>query len=288
MSWRTVVIKNRSKLDLRMGYLVIRNEEIKKIYLDEIAVLIIESTAVSLTAALLSELIKHKVKVIFCDEKRNPESELMPYYGSHDTSIRVRSQVGWSESTAGAVWTEIVREKIRKQSEVLKAFDKDEYKMLDDYISEIEFYDTTNREGHAAKVYFNALFGKDFTRNSEDHINSSLNYGYTIILSMFNRIIAANGYITQIGIFHDNMFNDFNLACDLMEPFRPLVDREVYSMCPQSFGWEEKERLINILNSEVIIDKKKHHCLYAAEIYARSVFTALEQMDVSLIKTYEL
>ena len=89
MSWRTVVISKNAKLDYQMGYLVVRGQDTKKIYLNEIGILIIESTAVSLTAYLLSELVKKKIKVIFCDEKRNPSSELLPYYGSHDTSIKI-------------------------------------------------------------------------------------------------------------------------------------------------------------------------------------------------------
>lgn len=193
MSWRTVVIKNRAKLDLRLGCLVVRGEETRKVFIEEIAVLIIESTAVSLTAALLSELVKHRVKVIFCDEKRNPECELMPYYGSHDTSVRIRSQLAWQQSAKDDVWAAIVREKIRKQAALLKERGLSGHNLLDGYITEVEPGDTTNREGHAAKVYFNALFGMEFTRNSDDFINAALNYGYSIILSMFSRITTANG-----------------------------------------------------------------------------------------------
>ena len=288
MSWRTVVIKNRAKLDLRVGCLVVRGEETKKVFIYEIAVLIIESTAVSLTAALLSELVKHKIKVIFCDEKRDPESELLPYYGSYDTSIRIRSQLRWSDSIKADVWAVIVEEKIRQQSAVLKSLGCPEHSLLDSYIPEIEPGDATNREGHAAKVHVNALFGRDFTRSSDSFINVALNYGYSIILSMFNRIVVSNGYITQIGIFHDNMFNSFNLACDLMEPFRPLVDRAVYGMEPGELDWDKKQLLIGLLNEELIIDGKKQHCINAAEIYARSVFSALDEQDATLIRSYEL
>ena len=96
MSWRTVIISSTAKLDYQMGYLVIRREEVIKIHLSEIEILMIESTAVSLTAALLCELMKKKIKVIFCDEKRNPSSELIGYYGAHDTSLKVRNQIAWS------------------------------------------------------------------------------------------------------------------------------------------------------------------------------------------------
>lgn len=197
MSWRTIVISKRAKLDLQLGYMVVRSEEVTKIVLSEISTILIESTAVSLTTGLLAELSKRKIKVIFCDEKRNPSSELVSYYGSHDTSNKIRKQVAWKQNTKEAVWTEIVTEKIRKQKEILEILGKEESEILSSYIKEITWNDGTNREGHAAKVYFNALFGLDFTRTEDNYINAGLNYGYSIILSAFTREIVANGYITQ-------------------------------------------------------------------------------------------
>ncbi len=287
MSWRIVVISRSAKLDYKMDYLIVRQEEITKIHLSEIYTLIIESTAVSITASLLSELTKRKIKVIFCDEKRNPSSELIPYYGSHDTSAKVRKQVAWSKEVKTDVWTEIVTEKIRKQRDYLKNLGKEEYKLLDEYVEQIETGDITNREGHAAKVYFNALFGVKFTRTSEDPINAALNYGYGLILSAFNREIVSNGYITQLALFHDNMFNQFNLGSDLMEPFRILVDKRVVRLEPDRFEHEEKIFMVDLLNQEVIIDGKKNYVNNAIKIYCRSVFDAINEKDVSLIRFYK-
>ena len=254
MSWRTVVITSNAKLDYQMGFLVVRRDVATKIHISEITNLIIESTAVSLTAALLCELMKNKVKVVFCDEKRNPSSELIPYYGSHDTSAKIKKQIAWTNETKALVWTEIVSEKIRKQAETLEYYFKSEADLLYGYIKEIEIGDTANREGFAAKVYFNALFGMDFTRTEVNSTNAALNYGYGIILSCFNREIAANGYITQIGLFHDNMFNQFNLGSDIMEPFRPIIDRAVKELKPVKFEHEEKMEILSVLNEQVIIN----------------------------------
>lgn len=287
MSWRIVVISKRAKLDYQLGYLVVRNESVTKIHLGEISTLMIESTAVSITTSLLAELAKKKIKVIFCDEKRNPSSELVGYYGSHDTSSKVRNQIQWSRNSKDAVWTEIVAEKIRKQKELLEYQGKEESKLLDFYLQEIKWNDETNREGHAAKVYFNALFGLDFTRTTDCPVNAALNYGYSIILSAFTREITANGYITQLGLFHDNMFNQFNLASDLMEPFRVLVDKEVLEMKFEEFEVDEKRRLVNILNREVVIDGKVQYVNNAVKIYCKSVFDALNENDSSLIRFYK-
>lgn len=258
MSWRTVVISSSAKLDYQMGYLIVRNQDVVKIHISEISILMIETTSVSLTAALLCELTKKKIKVVFCDEKRNPSSELIPYYGSHDTSMKVRKQIAWSEDIKTSVWTEIVTEKIRKQAENLERWDRTEAQMLYEYITQIEFGDATNREGHAAKVYFNALFGLDFTRTAENSINAALNYGYSLLLSTCARETALNGYITQIGLFHDNIFNQFNLASDLMEPFRPIVDNLVKAEELQKRGYKlysvaPMPLLLYLLKKEMVV-----------------------------------
>ena len=268
-----------------MGYMIVRQKEITQIHMSEIALLLTESTAVSITASLLAELTKQKVKVIFCDEKRNPSSELIPYYGSHDTSLKVRTQVGWDKETKLMIWTEIVSEKIRNQKRLLELAGKaDEAVLLQSYLEEIKPGDATNREGHAAKVYFNGLFGKDFSRTSDIPFNAALNYGYGILLSAVNREIVSNGYITQLGLFHDNMFNPFNLGSDLMEPLRIFVDRKVFEMEPEKLEHEEKLQLVNLVNQEVRIDGKNNYLINAIKIYCRSVFDAVNDKDISLLK----
>lgn len=286
MSWRTLVISERAKLDYKMNYLEVRGDTTTKVHLSEINTLVISNTAVSLTAYLLCELTKQKIKVIFCDEKRNPSSELVPYYGSHDTSAKVRRQVRWEQHDKNLVWTEIVREKITKQKELLQSIGLKESDMLEGYINELEYRDETNREGHAAKVYFNALFGMGFSRKAENSINAALNFGYSIILSVFNREIVANGYITQLGIAHDNIYNNFNLASDLMEPFRPLIDEVVYYMQPEEFGKEQKIDILKLLQKEIFLDGKKQVVDNAIKIYCRSVLDALDEGDIRLIRFY--
>ena len=291
MGWRTVVVSKSSKLDLKLGYMVVRDsEETIRVHISEISVLIIENTASSVTTALLSELTKQKIKVIFCDEKRNPSSELISYYGCHDTSLKIRSQMAWQSISKQAVWTAIVREKIKNQRDNLIFFKQTEYELLDKYIDELEFGDESNREGHAAKVYFNSMFGKSFSRSDESPINAMLNYGYGIILSCVNREIVSNGYITQIGLFHDNMFNQFNLGCDVMEPFRTIIDRKVKEYMPEKFEKEEKRAILELLSTEFIIDGKRQTLLNVIKLYVKSIISAIESNDISSIRffSYEL
>lgn len=127
----------------------------------------------------------------------------------------------------------------------------------------------------------------EFARTADIAINAALNYGYTVMLSAFNREIVANGYVTQLGLFHDNMFNLFNLASDLIEPFRILVDKEVLKMEFHEFGHEQKMQLVNVLNQEVMIDGKRQYVNNAIKIYCRSVFEALNEDDSSCLRFYK-
>ena len=287
MTWRTVVIRERAKLDYSLNFMTVRQEAgVKKISLGEIYMVIVENTAVSFTAVLLNELVKNKIKVVFCDEKRNPSSELIQYYGSHDTSLKYKNQLEWSKESKERIWTRIVYEKIFNQMQFLKKLNKEEYRLLEQYLSELEWNDSTNREGFAAKVYFNALYGMDFSRNKECFINAALDYGYSIILSAFNREIVASGYFTQLGLCHRNPFNKFNLSSDFMEPFRILVDEEVYNLEGTEFTKDHKNKLINILNKTIMIDDKNQTVANSIKIYCRSLFSALAENDLEYVKMY--
>ncbi len=284
MGFRTVIVSSHSKLEYALNYLVYKTvDEVKRIHIHEIHTLIIESTTVSITSALLAELIKQKVKVIFCDEKRNPSSELIPYYGDSISYQRINEQIKWKENIKHLVWQKIVQEKIKQQAYVLSKKMPDEAIILSNYAKEVELDDATNREGHAAKFYFNRLYGENFSRNSSDKINTFLNYGYTLLLSQFNRYIVAKGYLTQLGIHHKNPFNPFNLSCDLMEPFRPFIDSKVTDLSEDNF----KNKLISFLNHPVYIHGKKQTLIHAIQIYCSSVFLALNTGKIECIQFLE-
>lgn len=282
MGFRTVVVNSRSKLEHRLNFLIIRSETERRIYINEINTLIVQSTAVSLTASLLSELVKNNVKVVFCDEKCNPTAELMPYYGAHNTSKRIKKQTQWLKETKDKVWKTLIVKKILSQSELLekKGFSS-EAKMLKEYAENVTDGDVTNREGHSAKVYFNTVLPERSTRRSTDFINGCLNYGYAVLLSAVNREIVSSGYITQIGIWHDNEFNDFNLGSDLIEPLRTIADETALSIADGDETF--KRKMANILNYEVIFDGKKTTLDVALRQYVKSVLCALNENDPSVI-----
>lgn len=280
MSWRTVIVSSHAKLDLQVGFMQIRCESgMRRVILDEIDVLLIESTAVSLTAALLAELVSRKVRVIFCDRKRLPIAELTPCHGCHDSTRKLRNQLAWTKSVRDEVWREIVKEKISNQAKHLAKRRKEQVcRSLLAYADSVELGDVTNREGLAAKQYFAALFGKAFSREQRCDVNAALDYGYQVMLSFFAREIAVEGYLTELGIFHDNVFNNYNLASDLIEPFRPLVDERVWAWFQDEgnhFGTELKRILVRILHEEIKIAGSSQTVSNAIIAYTRSVTDAL-------------
>lgn len=289
MSWRTVVVTGCAKIEYKLNYVVVRSECVKKIHVSEIHTLIIESTAVSMTAALLNELIKRKIKVIFCDEKYNPHSELSPFYGHSLDSGNIMCQIAWTDNAKMKVWGEIVKRKILSQAYMLQNIDSEAAQLLRQYADNICDWDKSNREGLAAKVYFSRLFGAGFQRGGADNINAALNYGYTVLLSAFNREIVAGGYMTQLGICHRNAFNKFNLGCDLMEPFRIFVDEVVSDVGDKELDREYKNKLIDILNRKVVQRGERVYLNNAVRNYVKSVFAALNGEDRNIdFVSYEL
>lgn len=278
MGFRTVVVNSRSKLECRLNFLIVRGETEKRIYINEINTLIVQSTAVSLTAALLSELVRNNVKVVFCDEKCNPSSELLPYYGSHNTSKRIKIQTGWTQEIKDEVWKVLIAKKITSQSELLKkrGFETESI-MLEEYAADVTPGDKTNREGHAAKVYFNCILPEGVTRRGGGFINGCLNYGYAVLLSAINREIVASGYMTQIGVWHDNEFNEFNLGSDMIEPLRTIIDEIALTIEPGDATF--KHTMAGALNYEVTFADKKTTLDVAVRQYVKSVLYALEVND---------
>ena len=131
MTWRTVVVTNKAKLSYKNDYLIVRNDEVKLIHLSEINTLIIDTTAATMTSYLISEMLSRKIKIIICDKKRNPQGEIVPYYGSHNTSEQIFKQIEWDDYCK-TIWTRIIEEKIINQANYLKELEIDSYKMLYD------------------------------------------------------------------------------------------------------------------------------------------------------------
>ena len=278
MSFRTVVISKQSKLSYKNRFLVVKQESDEKyIHLSEIDTIIVDSISVSISTYLLKELSDNKINIIFCDEKHNPFGELKSYYLSHNVSKKILLQTKWSQREKNDLWQEIIKNKITNQALQIRKIKSQNYNLLLSYVNEVVSGDKTNREGHSAKVYFNTLFTKKFVRNENDSINAALNYGYAILLSSFNKEIVSNGYLTELGIHHKNEFNPFNLSCDLMEPFRIIIDNFVYHNKERELNTDYKMDIVNILNSKFKYNGKQYTLKDIIKLYTKNVFLFLEQ-----------
>ncbi len=273
MGFRTVVVTRHSKCTYKNGYLVVKDDEVSMIHISEIDTLIFETPSVSITGVLLSELAENKVCVIFCNEKHLPQGQYVPFSSNYMSSSRKVEQSNWDESLKDLVWVNIVSDKIRKQSEVLKHFARiREYEMLESYVNEILPGDITNREGLAAKVYFNSLFDSGFDRRDDgDLCNVCLNYGYAILLAMVSREIVKNGYDLSLGLHHKGVYNPYNLACDVMEPFRPIIDYLVVANYKGLFDREIKGILWNVGNTKVYYKKETNYLCKVISDYFKDI-----------------
>lgn len=286
MSFRTVIIKNRVKMEYSLNYLVCRGEKEIKINLDEISLLIIQNVSSSITVSLMSKLVEKKIGVIVCDEKNNPQFQFMPYHSVYNSYAKIKKQISWDETTKSVLWMEIIRHKILYQAKLLKSMDKVAYTKLLEYMTEIAPGDISNREGHAAKVYFNALFGKDFSRNDDSiQINKYLNYGYSNILSAVNREIVSFGYLTQLGIHHIGEANPYNLSCDFMEPLRPFVDKLAISQDINEINF--KDKMIFLLNRKCYYNGKEMFLDNAIHLYIQNLLTYLNTGEIEKVKFIE-
>ena len=286
MAFRNVIIVSRCKLDYSLNYLVIhKGIDVKKILLDEIRVICLNTTQVSITTALISECLKKKIKIILSDEKHNPVGEITPYYNNYYAYRKLKEQINFSDDVKDYLWQQLIKNKIYNQYLNLKEASLEECNILAKYIDEVTLGDNLNREGIAAKVYFKSLFGPGFNRDLVCPENIFLDYGYSIILSSINRLVKMYGYYTEIGIHHIGESNSFNLSCDLMEPLRPLVDRYVINGYVNLDNY--KEEYVKMLELKVKYDNKITFLDNALEEYVEDILAYLKTEDKTKIKFIE-
>lgn len=289
MSWRVINIGNEARLSVKNNQLSIKQEEEFSIPLEDIGVLILESKAISLTSALLSACANHKISLLTCDDKHLPNGVLTGYQ-NHSRQLKIiNQQLSWTESFKKRLWQLIIKQKIKNQAYVAYKLTNNQ-KIFNDIISYepcVNSGDTTNREGASARIYFSSVLPKNITRESEHKINSALNYGYALIRGVIARNIASYGFLSSIGIKHSNELNQFNLADDFIEPFRPLVDvlvmkdnrfKEGECLTP-----DDKHTLLNILLSDCFILENKQSIIRAIELTIQSLSSASENKNYELI-----
>lgn len=279
MAYRNIFIENPAKISIRNRQLLIETDRVNSVPLEDISALLVESQRSSITGAALSALGESGVAVYFCDQKHLPCAVMTPF-AQHSRELAVlKAQLECSEPQKKRLWQKIVKEKILNQSKCLELNQKPEAaKRIGDYAGKVRSGDPDNNEATAAMKYFPLLFGLEFVRADEDVLNVSLDYGYAILRGCIARTLAVYGFQPALGLHHRSELNHFNLADDLIEPFRPLVDLMVSSM--EEFHGDEftsdcKKLLFSCLSLEILSGGQRHSVSYAIERLVKSLIRAL-------------
>ncbi len=295
MGFRNILIANESILKIKLENLIVIQpcKDEVSIPITDINTIVIDNLDTTLSTRLLEHFSQNNVTVIICDKSHMP---IGIYNGInvHSRSVKViQKQINLEEDKKELLWKHIVKGKIKNQAYLLYETygNSDEFNKLKKYYTEVEPLDKTNREAHSAKVYFNKLFGSTFSRSNEDIlINSALNYGYAIVRAHIARLCVAYGLNTTIGIFHKSEYNQFNLCDDLIEPFRPIIDKHCIEVMKGSkfFMSHHRNRIIQIVDHKVVYKNRSMYLSNALEDYVASYSMFLDNKNIKDIYIVKL
>ena len=233
---QTLFFTTPVSLSLKYNQIEIRYKDVEEVItrpIEDVGVIIVENQMVHFTIPLLNALADNNVAVIFCNAQCMPNTMLMPLESNAIQQEVYRFQIEASLPTKKRIWKDIIECKIRNQAALLDMLGRDG-KVLKPYYMNVLSGDSDNREGLAAKIYWQQMYGRQFNRNRNgEDPNSLLNYGYAILRAAVARALLGSGLFPAFGLFHRNRYNAFPLADDVMEPYRPFVDYAVY----QIFGY---------------------------------------------------
>lgn len=292
--WRTVIISQGEKIIVRDKWLIVFSDtDESSIPLKDIYSVVIDNRQTLISINAITGLSEAGVHIIFCNNKHLPISLLLTYNTHYRPLNVIKSQFELTREFKDILWQKIIRAKINNQCTVLKLCNvpTENQEALSSLIETITPGDKRNCEAIAAKRYFKALFGTDFMRFQDDVTNAALNYGYTIIRSCLAKTLVCYGYNCVLGIHHIGANNPFNLADDLIEPLRPLVDYWVDNHCNElvdTLTKSNRRELINLVNHVIAIEGKKMRVRYAIDYYVNGLTTAISKQDATLLRIPEI
>lgn len=289
MAFRVIFIENEVAIKVKLNNLVITKED-KDVWvpLDDISMIVMDNLSSVITARLLVQLSEAGIGLMLCNQQHLPTG----FYSAYDNHSRSSKVIGYQiekdKDFYDKLWKKLVIAKITNQSKAYMRMksDEDGGRKILEFTNDITDGDRSNREAHAAKVYFNQLMGTSFSRGNEDILlNSGLDYGYAVIRGYIARVCVGYGLNTQLGIHHKSEYNRFNLVDDLMEPFRPFVDLLAYEMMADAeyFMPAHRHRLTDILNMKMMYRNKKMYISNAIENYIEQYASLIMERGDTLI-----
>ena len=285
MGYRVIFLTKGCRLSVKDEQLLIDNGDVARIPLEDIGCIVADSAQVSLNNYLLMKFAEYAIAFISDDKTHTPCGVYIPF-ARHSRHLQMlQKQIGMTEPAKKRLWKQIVQKKIENQACVLKLCGINEWKEVEDKILLVKSGDTSNMEAVAASRYFKLLFGKDFTRAQENTVNAMLNYGYAVFRGCIARTLVAYGFEPSLGLHHRNMMNSFNLADDMIEVFRPVVDLFVkyYGEETEELDTRIKTRLVDLLNMNVLMNGKFFTCQRAIDLQIQSLSGVINGNDTELI-----
>ncbi|MEO7622604.1 MAG: type II CRISPR-associated endonuclease Cas1 [Gallionella sp.] len=279
MTWRSVVISRPAKLKRDHYSLAIEQEQTACVPFEDIAVIVLNHREITLTHPVLSACGEYGISLFATGDTHQPNGVFLPFLPHTRATRWLRLQLDLPRPVAKQTWATIVRKKIANQAACMRLVGRDDADRLDSYARRVRSGDNGNLEGQAAAFYFSQLFSKDFHRNQERFTNAALDYGYAVLRGAIARGLVAHGLMPSIGLFHASEQNAFNLADDVIEPFRPLVDLLVAKYvvpADDELRPEDKVALVGLLNVDVGMPRGK-----------MSALSAIEQTIESLARIYD-
>lgn len=280
MTWRSVMISRPATLRREKFALLIEQEQDARVPFEDIAVIVLNHHEITLTHSVLSACGEYGIGLFSTGPTHHPNGVFLPFLPHSRATRMLRLQLALGKPAAKRAWQTIIQTKIQNQADCLKLADKPGMERLESLARRVRSGDPDNLESQASAVYFRALFGNDFHRGQPRWINAALDYGYAVFRAAIARGLVAHGFLPALGLFHASEQNAFNLADDLIEPYRPLVDLHVIEHCPghsvDDLLPADKVPLVSLLNVDMEMPRG-----------TMSALTSIEQAVESLARLYE-
>lgn len=285
MGWRSIMISRPAKLRREHFSLAIEQEETAFVPFEDIAVIVLNHREINLSHPVLSACAEYGIGLYATGDNHQPSGVFLPFLPHSRTTRMLRLQLDIARPLAKQAWANIVRRKIENQARCLQLAGREGVDRMESYARRVRSGDVENIEGQAAAFYFVQLFGPGFHRAEARWANAALDYGYAVLRGAIARGLVAHGLHPTLGLFHDSEQNAFNLADDLIEPFRPLIDLHVFKNPP--FAEEElkppdKAALVSLLNTDVGMPQGRMSALSAIEYAVESLVRLFEADDSNL------
>jgi CRISPR-associated protein Cas1 len=291
MAWRGVQITQPGRLAVADGQLIVEQEDGEvRLALEDIAWLIIDTPQVTLTSSLLSACMEVGIAVLTTDTRHMPSGLLLPFHRHHRQASVAALQAGLGTPLRKRLWQTVARAKIFNQAAVLSALGRMGGRAIESMARRVGSGDPDNIEARAARAYWSRLWD-DFVRGDDDDTrNMRLNYGYAVLRACVARAIVGSGFLPAFGLHHASVTNPFNLADDLVEPFRPFVDHIVWNMSDPdaairtALSRDERQKLAGVPLCECRVGNDRMTLLAAAERCAESLARAIEYKSPAVLE----